>query len=68
MLINVLLPAPFSPARTWTSPETTSKLTLESARVAPNDFETRVSSSKGGAATARASIVQSRSNFKKMLP
>src|ERR1700719_2757562 len=38
MLINVDFPAPFSPNKACTSPDWRSKLTPESARVAPNLF------------------------------
>src|SRR5689334_11465232 len=47
VLIKVLFPAPFSPARTWTSPGRIENETSWSARVAPKDLETWRSSMSG---------------------
>src|SRR5271155_3475142 len=55
ILISVLLPQPFSPARQSTSPVITSNLTLSSARTPPNCLETCSTCSKG-APVAGASL------------
>src|SRR5277367_2577531 len=49
IFINVLLPAPFSPARPWIEPGRSAKSTPRNAWTPPNALVTPVSSRRGGA-------------------